>query len=142
MFAGKADKGSVRVAGLSASEVEEMVVKLGKEGVPNSKIGLVLRDQFAVPSIKEVTGKSVKQILGAHGVEVELPDDLANVIKDAVKIYNHLERNPKDFRTKRSLERLEARINKLATYYRRKGTLSPDWRYDRDRAALMMRRSE
>lgn len=128
-----------RGAELSASEVEELVVKLGKEGVPPSKIGLVLRDQYAVPSVKKFTGKSAKEILDSHGVKVELPEDLVNVIRRAVRISSHLGRNPKDFRTKRSLEMVEARVNKLAAYYKRKGVLPADWRYDRERAALLVR---
>ncbi len=124
---------------LSAGEVEDLVVKLGKEGVPPSKIGLLLRDQYAVPSVKEATGKRVKQILDAHGVKAELPEDLKGVILRAVKLYDHLGRNPRDLGTKRSLEMTEARINKLASYYKREGILPADWRYDRERAALLVR---
>lgn len=124
---------------MSASEVESLVAKLGKEGVPASKIGLVLRDQHAVPSVKDATGKSVKQILEAHDLKVELPEDMVSVIRNAVKIYSHLSRNPKDFGTKRSLERVEARINKLAAYHKREGNLPANWRYNRERAALLVR---
>ncbi|MEM3513902.1 MAG: 30S ribosomal protein S15 [Candidatus Hadarchaeum sp.] len=139
MAARKAGLSLGRGAVLSAGEVEELVVKLGKEGVPLSKIGLILRDQHAVPDIKKITGKSVKEILEANGIKSELPEDLVNVIRNAVRIATHLGRNPKDFRTKRSLERVEARVNKLATYYKRKGILPADWRYDRERAALLVR---
>ncbi|MGQ9788957.1 MAG: 30S ribosomal protein S15 [Candidatus Hadarchaeaceae archaeon] len=128
-----------RGAELSASEVEELVVKLDKEGAPASKIGLIMRDQYAVPSVKKITGKNVKEILESHGIKAELPEDLGNVIRKAVRIASHLDRNPKDFRTKRSLEIVEARVNKLATYYKRKGVLPKDWRYDRERAVLLAR---
>ncbi|MDI6883698.1 MAG: 30S ribosomal protein S15 [Hadesarchaea archaeon] len=130
---------SARVSELSASEVEDLVVRLAKDGVPPSRIGLILRDQHAVPSVKDATGKSVKQIIDAHGVKAELPEDLMRVILKAVKLYDHLGRNPKDLGIKRSLEIIEARINKLASYYKRKGTLPADWRYDRERAALLVR---
>ncbi|MDI6643161.1 MAG: 30S ribosomal protein S15 [Candidatus Hodarchaeaceae archaeon] len=130
---------SARVSELSASEVEDLVVRLAKDGVPPSRIGLILRDQHAVPSVKDATGKSVKQIIDAHGVKAELPEDLMRVILRAVKLYDHLGRNPKDLGIKRSLEIIEARINKLASYYKRKGTLPADWRYDRERAALLVR---
>ncbi len=124
---------------MTSSEVEGLVVKLGKEGVTASKIGLILRDQHAVPSVKDATGKSVKAILKAHDVKMDLPEDLVAVILNAVKIHNHLSRNPKDFGTKRSLERVEARINKLAAYYKREGVLATEWRYNRERAALLTR---
>ncbi len=130
---------SAPVSGLSASEVEDLVVRLAKDGVPPSKIGLILRDQHAVPSVEDATGKSVKQILDAHGVKVGLPEDLRRVILRAVKLYGHMARNPKDFGTRRSLEMVEARINKLASYYRREGILPANWRYDRERAALLVR---
>lgn len=134
-----ASERSARISGLSASEVEELVVKLAKDGVPPSKIGLILRDQHAVPSVKGATGKSVKQILDARGIKAELPEDLMRVILRAVRLYDHLGRNPRDLGTKRSLEIVEARISKLAKYYRHKGVLPADWRYDRERAALLVR---
>lgn len=128
-----------RLSELSSSEVEDLVVKLAKEGTPPSQIGILLRDQHAVPSVKEATGKSVKQILDAHDVKPELPEDLINKIRKAVALYSHLDRNPRDFGTKRALEVVEAEINKLAKYYKQKGVLPSNWRYDRERAALLVR---
>ncbi len=124
---------------LSPSEVEELVVKLAKEGVPPSRIGLILRDQYAVPKVKVVTGKSILQILKERNLQPSLPEDLANVIKRAVTLYEHLAKHRKDFKSKRALEILESRINRLARYYKRKGMLPKDWRYDRERAALLVK---
>lgn len=132
-------RAGARLSELSSREVEDLVVKLAKEGTPPSRIGIILRDQHAVPSIKGATGKSAKQILDAHDIKPELPEDLINKIRKAVALYSHLDRNPKDFGSKRALEVVEAEINKLAKYYRQKGVLSPDWRYDRERAALLVR---
>ncbi len=128
-----------RLSGLPASDVEELVVKLAKEGIPPSRIGIIMRDQHAVPSVEEATGKGVQQILDAQGLRPEIPEDLMNKIRKAVPLYGHLERNPRDFGAKRALEVVEAEINKLAKYYKRKGSLSPDWRYDRERAAILVR---
>lgn len=128
-----------RLNELSAGEVEELVVKLAKEGTTPSRIGIILRDQHAVPSVRDATGKSVKQILDAHEIKPELPEDLANKIRKAVALYSHLDRNPRDFGSKRALEVVEAEINKLAEYYRSEGVLPPNWRYDRERAALLVR---
>ena len=101
-----------RLGELSSREVEELVVKLAKEGTTPSRIGTILRDQHAVPSIKEATGKSVKQILDTHDIKPELPEDLTNKIRRAVDLYSHLDRNPRDFGSKRALEVVEAEINK------------------------------
>jgi small subunit ribosomal protein S15 len=130
---------SARLSELPASDVEELVVKLAKEGIPPSRIGIIMRDQHAVPSVEEATGKGVKQILNTHGLKPEIPEDLMNKIRKAVPLYDHLARNPKDFGAKRALEVVEAEIIKLAKYYKRKGSLSPDWRYDRERAAILVR---
>lgn len=132
-------RAGARLSELSSREVEDLVVKLAKEGTPPSLIGIILRDQHAVPSINEATGKSVKQIFDANDIKPELPEDLINKIRKAVSLYSHLARNPKDFGSKRALEVIEAEINKLAKYYRQKGGLPPNWRYDRERAALLVR---
>ncbi len=128
-----------RLSELPASDIEELVVKLAKEGIPPSRIGIVMRDQHAVPSVEEATGKSIKQIMDAHDLKPELPEDLMNKIRKAVPLYDHLNRNPRDFGAKRALEVVEAEINKLAKYYKRKGSLASDWRYDRERAAILVR---
>ena len=60
---------------LSKSEVEELVVKMGKDGVLSARIGLTLRDQYAVPDVKLVTGKTVTQILKENDLAPNLPDD-------------------------------------------------------------------
>lgn len=122
----------------SSGEVEKLVVKLAKEGNSPSKIGLILRDQYAVPNVREVTGKTVKQILKEHGLVPKLPEDLANVIRKAVKLYNHLSKHKKDYKTRRALEIVESRINRLVRYYKRKGELPPEWRYDREKASLLV----
>ena len=132
-------RAGARLSELSASDVEELVAKLVKGGTPPSRIGVILRDQHAVPSVKGATGKSVKQILDAHGLKPELPEDLVNKIRKAVALYSHLDRNPRDFGSKRALEVVEAEIVKLAKYYRGEGVLPAGWRYDRERAALLVR---
>ncbi len=126
-------------SGLSASEVEELVVKLAKGGHSASMIGLILRDQYGVPDVKQITGKSVTQILDEHGLKPEIPEDLMNLIKKAVGLRRHLERNRKDMSSKRALQILESRINRLAKYYVRVGALPAGWRYEPEKAALLVR---
>lgn len=128
-----------QIAGLSPSEVEELIVRLGKEGVQPSKIGIVLRDQYAVSSVKQFTGKKVAQILASHGIKASLPEDLTSLILLAVKMSSHVGRHKKDFTMRRSFEITEARINALAKHYKQKGILPREWKYDRERAALLVR---
>jgi len=132
-------KASRLSGGASASKVEELVVRLAKEGHSMSKIGVILRDQYSVPSVKQVVGKSVMQILEAHDIKHELPEDLMNLIKKAVALRRHLARNRKDFASKYGLGLAEAKINNLAKYYVRMGILPEGWRYEPEKAALLVR---
>lgn len=100
---------------------------------------MILRDQHAVASVKQLTGKRIAQILAAHGIKATLPEDLTSLINLSVKMYSHVGRNPKDFTMRRALESTEAKINALARHYKREGILPRTWKYDRERAALLVR---
>jgi small subunit ribosomal protein S15 len=124
---------------LSSGEVEELTIKLFKGGNPPSKIGLILRDQYGVPSVKQMVGKSITQILEEHGLKQELPEDLTNLLRKAVFLRRHLEKNRKDIASRRALELLEGKIQKLVKYYVRTGALPEGWRYEPEKAALLVR---
>ena len=120
-------------------EVEALVVKLGKEGVSSSLIGLILRDQYGIPDVKLITGKKITEILEDNGMKPKYPEDLLNLIRKAVRIRKHLEENKKDYHSKRGLELTESKIKRLVKYYRRTKKLPEDWRYDPEKAALIVR---
>lgn len=126
-------------SGVSADKVEELVVKLAKDGNSTGKIGIILRDQYGVPSVKQTVGKSVMRILEAHGIKHELPEDLMNLIKKAVALRRHLARNHRDRISKHGLGVVEAGIQRLAKYYARTGVLPAGWRYEPEKAALLVR---
>jgi small subunit ribosomal protein S15 len=111
-------------------EVEAFVIKLAKDGHSLSKIGTILRDQYAIPLVKPITGKSISDILESAGLAPAMPEDLANLIKKAQSLTVHMEKNKKDLHNKRALQVIEARIYKLSRYYRRKGVLPPKWKYE------------
>jgi len=119
-------------------EVERLVVKLAKEGMQSAKIGLVLRDQYGIPSVKDITGKSVTQIMAENNLAPKLPEDLFNLLKKAVNLRNHLEKNKKDYHSKRGLEQTESKIRRLIKYYIRTGKLEETWKYDPERAKLIV----
>ncbi|MCX6821797.1 MAG: 30S ribosomal protein S15, partial [Candidatus Aenigmarchaeota archaeon] len=99
------------------AEIEEIVVKLAKEGNSTSKIGLMLRDQFGIPSVKLLTGKTISQIMKNEKIYPKLPEDLFNLLKQTVNLRNHLEKNKGDYTSKRGLELLESKIRRLGKYY-------------------------
>ncbi len=111
-------------------EVEAFVIKLAKDGHSLSKIGTILRDQYAIPLVKPITGKSVSDILESAGLASTMPEDLANLIKKAKRLTIHMEKNKKDLHNKRALQVIEARIYKLSRYYKRNGVLPPKWKYE------------
>jgi small subunit ribosomal protein S15 len=110
-------------------EVEAFVIKLAKDGNSLSQIGTILRDQYAIPLVKPITGKSISDILEAVGMAPSMPEDLANLIKKAQGLAVHMDKNAKDLHNKRSMQVIEARIHKLSRYYKRKGVLPKNWKY-------------
>jgi small subunit ribosomal protein S15 len=110
-------------------EVEAFVIKLAKDGHSLSKIGTILRDQYAIPLVKPITGKSISDILEAAGMAPPMPEDLANLVKKAQGLAVHMDKNAKDLHNKRSMQVIEARIHKLSRYYKREGVLPKNWKY-------------
>jgi len=120
-------------------EIEELVLKFTKEGRSTSEIGIILRDQYGIPSVRAVTGEKITAILKRNEQVQEYPEDIMNLIKRAVNIRDHLKENPKDLHTKRGLEIIEARIRRLGAYYVRNNQLPQGWRYDAQEAALLVK---
>jgi small subunit ribosomal protein S15 len=121
------------------NEVEELVIKFAKEGHSSAKIGLILRDQFGIPSVKDMIDKDISDIMKENKLYPEIPEDLLNLLKQAVDLRDHLKRNKKDYTSKRNLELLESKIRRLGKYYDKKGIL-PGWRYDPEKAKLIVQR--
>ena len=113
----------------SPEEVEAYVIKLTKEENPPSKIGVILRDQYGIPLVKPIVGKSITQIILDSGIEIPIPEDLNNLLHKALTLSRHLNRNKADVLNRRSLQLIAARIRRLAKYYRRNNNLPKDWKY-------------
>ena len=123
----------------NSDDVEKLVVELGKSGHSTAQIGTILRDQHAVPNVRLVTGKRIGTILSQNNLGGSYPEDMMNLMRQAVRIIEHLgSGNHKDIHNKRALEITEAKIRKLANYYKTEGKLSSDWRYKRDELRLMV----
>lgn len=110
-------------------ELEQLVVELYRRGFPPSQVGLILRDQYGIPLAKTITGKKIAKILEEHGVKMELPEDLLNLVRRALRIRRHLEEHPKDSGARRGLQLVEAKIHRLVKYYKRAGKLPADFEY-------------
>ncbi len=123
---------------LSKEEVFELVKKLAKEGKTDAQIGLLLRDVYAVPSVRVVTGKSLTAILAELKLSREYPSDLLDLIRRAIKMRKHLAANKRDTSNRCELSRVEAKIKRLVRYYRG-NKLPADWKYAPETAALLVK---
>jgi small subunit ribosomal protein S15 len=124
---------------LSKEEVIQMVVKLGKEGMSSSKIGMVLRDQHAVPGVRLATGKTVLEILNENDLSPKLPEDLMALMRKAINLNLHIQNgNRGDIANRRGLQLVESKIRRLVKYYKRMAILPKDWNYSLKNAELLI----
>jgi small subunit ribosomal protein S15 len=124
---------------LSPEDLEDLIVTLAKKGETPSTIGTILRDQYGIPSAELITKKRITRILEEKGIRPELPEDLLNLIRRSVSLESHFAGNKKDNVAKRGKQLLESKINRLAKYYKRKGRIPSDWKYDPSKARLFVR---
>nr|XP_014340758.1 PREDICTED: 40S ribosomal protein S13 [Latimeria chalumnae] len=80
---------------LTSDDVKEQIYKLAKKGLTPSQIGVILRDSHGVAQVRFVTGNKILRILKSKGLAPDLPEDLYHLIKKAVAVRKHLERNRK-----------------------------------------------
>ncbi len=122
---------------LNPREVESRAVELARSGKSTSEIGIILRDQYAVPDIRVATGKRLTKVLEENEVKQDVPEDLRNLINRASQLKKHLDEHKKDFKNKRGLQILESKIRGLEKYYRLQGGLPKDWKYTTEQAKLL-----
>lgn len=77
-------------------EVCDQIFKLARRGLSPSQIGVILRDSYGVPQVRFITGNKILRILKSNGLNPSIPEDLYHLIKKAVSVRKHLERNRAD----------------------------------------------
>ncbi len=110
-------------------EVRTAILKLAKEGMSQSKIGLALRDDYGVPLAKHILGKSISEVLADGKATPKLPQDLQDLIDRAQRVQKHLQIHGSDRKNVHSLELVEAKIYRLSKYYKGKGILPGEFKY-------------
>ena len=123
---------------IEADAVKEEIVKNAKKGMTPSQIGVLLRDSHGIPQVQSVTGAKILRILRAEKIAPELPEDLYHLIKKAVQVRKHLERNRRDTDSKFRLILVESRIHRLARYYKTQKVLGPNWKYVSSTASALV----
>ena len=122
---------------LNPREIESRILELAKTGKSTSEIGMVLRDQYAVPDIKLATGKKISKILEGNNIKSDIPEDLRSLIQTALQLKKHLDIHKKDLKNKRNLQLTESKIRRLTKYYHSQSMLPKDWKYSPEQAKLM-----
>lgn len=96
-------------------EVKAIVLKLADKGLTAEKIGLVLRDQYGIPSVKIYNlkiGKILKEKF-QEPTELNLKNKLQNII-------SHYQKNQQDKGAERSLTITKAKLKKREDYSKTK----------------------
>ncbi len=111
-------------------EIEMLVAKLAKEGKSASLIGLILRDSYGIPDVKALVESSITDILAEKKLLPKLPEDMIALMKKAVAIKKHLEKNLQDMHAFRGLQLTESKIKRLIKYYKSTKKLPIDFKYN------------
>jgi small subunit ribosomal protein S15 len=124
---------------LKATEVEDLIVKMAKDGLISARIGLMLRDQYGIPDVRLLTGKCITEIMKEKGVAPELPEDISSLMRRAIALNVHMKSNKGDHSNRRGLQLIESKIRRLEHYYKDNGVLPLDWKYSLKTAELMLK---
>ena len=126
---------------VDSDAVENRIVELAEQGHSPSEIGLKLRDEGVqgtpVPNVQLATGKKVTEVLEGHDASADLPEDLRNLMERAVGLREHMAANPNDAQNKRALQNTEAKVRRLADYYRG-DALDADFQYTYEHAQELL----
>lgn len=100
-----------------------------EDGLTASQIGLILRDEYGVPLVKPILGKTITDVLIENGVKQDMPEDLDRLVKKALGLQRHLRTHNSDRRNVRSLELIESKIHRLSRYYKKRDKIDKKWKY-------------
>jgi len=97
------------------SEVKEIILKLAEKspGITAEKIGLILRDNYGIPTTR-IYGFKISQVLKDED-KYESPD-YKNLKNKAELLEAHISKNKQDKKTRRSLIITKAKFKKVADY--------------------------
>ena len=126
---------------IDSSEVTKLKYKiienLAKKGFKPSQIG-VLRDNYAIPQSRLITGAKILRILKKKGIAPEIPEDLYYLMKKAVAMRKHIEKNKRDKDSKYRLILVESKIHRLVRYYKVTKQIPVNWKYDYQTALALV----
>ena len=116
----------------SHSDLISNIIRMYKEdSLTASQIGIILRDEYGIPLVKPILGKTITDVLRENGVKQDMPEDLDRLVKKALGLQRHLRTHNSDRRNVRSLELIESKIHRLSRYYKKRDNIDKNWKYAR-----------
>jgi small subunit ribosomal protein S13e len=131
-------KRAPRWLNIESSEIVRQIEALAKKGYKPSQIGVILRDNYAIPQSRLITGGKILRILRKKNLAPEIPEDLYHLMKRAVSIRKHIEKNKRDKSSKYRLILVESKIHRLVRYYKLTKNIPSTWRYDYQTALALV----
>lgn len=122
------------------SDVMRLVLDLANQKKSSAAIGTILKDQYGVPDVKIMTGKPISQIMKENKLYPSMPEDLMNLLRRTVSVYEHLSRNKNDENSLRNLQNLESKIRRLSKYYKKEKVLPKNWTYSPEETKLIVQK--
>ena len=123
---------------IDSSEVVKQIEALAKKGYKPSQSGVILRDNFAIPQSRLLTGAKILRVLKKKGIAPEIPEDLYHLMRKAVSMRKHIEKNHRDKDSKYRLILIESKIHRLVRYFKLTKQLPANWKYDYQTALALV----
>jgi len=98
---------------LKEDELKKIIAELSKK-YPASQIGIILRDQYGVPTTR-LYGKKLKMYLEELGINSN--EDLQSAEKKVERLKEHLKDNITDRKAKHKLQKAQSHLNKTQRYF-------------------------
>lgn len=117
-------------------ELEKLIIKLAKSGNTPSEIGMILRDNYGIHSIKAIANKTINAILKENSLQKDIPEDLMALFRKLLKEKKHLEKNKHDQSARRGALLTDSKIRRLIKYYKKSGRMAKDWTFDPEKVKI------
>jgi small subunit ribosomal protein S13e len=131
-------KKAPRWLNIDSGDLVKQMEQLAKKGYKPSQIGVILRDNYAIPQSRLITGAKILRLLKKKGLAPQIPEDLYHLMRRAVSIRKHIEKNKRDRDSKFRLILVESKIHRLVRYYKLTKQLPSTWKYDYQTALALV----
>jgi len=98
---------------MKEDDLKKIIAELAQKNSP-SQIGMILRDQYGVPTAR-IFGKKLSSYLKEAGIETNA--ELENARKKLEKLRMHLKKHITDKKAKHKIQKAQSRVKILTEYF-------------------------